>query len=119
MQSGRRQGDDEIARCDASAVDQFTAIDDPDDKSGDVIFAVPIESGHLRRFTADQRTVAFAAAARQPVDDLFNNLRIEFAGRDVIEKEKRPGPLDQNVVDAMPDEIVADSVVDIHSECDL
>ena len=43
----------------------------------------------------------------------------ELSGRNIIEKEQRPRALDQNVVDAMIDQIATDRVVNSGVESDL
>ena len=63
------------------------------------------------RSRRQQHATVLTAAIRHAFDDARNNIRRQLSRRDVIEKEKRARALDQNVVDAMIDEIASDRVV--------
>ena len=89
VQPGGRQADEHVARRDRSAVDQPLARDGADDEAGDVVFAVGVEARHLRRLAAEERAAVLAARARQALDDLHGHVRLEPAGREVVEEEQR------------------------------
>ena len=89
-----------------------------DDEAGDVVLAVGVEAGHLRGLAAEQRAAVLAARRRQPFDDLHGDVGIEPAGGEIVEEEQRLGALDEDVVDAVIDEIDADGVVDAGHERD-
>src|SRR5215475_6535263 len=116
VQAGRRQSERDVAFGDPRAVDDPVAVDHADDEARKVVFTLGVKSRHLGRLASEQRAVAFTTASRQPIDNLGNDGGIEFARGDVIEEEERPGALNQNVVDAMRHEVVADSVVDARGE---
>ena len=85
--------------------------DDADDEAGDVVLAVLVEAGHLRRLAAEQRAAVLAAGLGEAFDDLHGHIRIEPAGGEVVEEEERLGALDEDVVDAVIDEVDADRAV--------
>ena len=107
-----------VACANGPAVDDAGAIDDADDEARDVVFAVGVEAGHLRGFAAEERAAVVAACRREALDDLHGHVGLEPAGGEVVEKEQRPGALDQDVVDAVVDEIPPDGVVDAGHEGD-
>ena len=119
MQTGRRQANQDVARHDRPAVDDLRPVDRADDEAGEVVFAVGIETRHLGGLAADQRATVLAARARDPADDLFGDVRGQPPRRQVVEKEQRLGALNENVVDAVVDEIGADRVVAAGHEGDL
>ena len=61
VQAGRGQADQHIAGLDARAGDHLVAIDGAHNEAGQVVLAVGVKAGHLRRFAANQRApVGFA-----------------------------------------------------------
>ena len=57
-------------------------------------------------------------AARHALDDVDRHIGRQAAGREVIEKEERLGALNEDVVDAVVDEIGADRIVPVGHERD-
>jgi hypothetical protein len=98
---------------------QFLAFDGADDKSGKVVFPGRIKTRHLRRFTPDKRATSFAASAAHAVYKLFDDVRIHFAEREVIQKKERLGSLNQNVIHAMIHQVAADGGMNIHGHGDF
>ena len=115
---GGRQADEHVPGRDAPAVDQPIALDGSHDEAGDVVFAVGVEPRHLRRLAAEQRAAVLAARAGEPFHDLDGDVRIEAAGRQVVEEEERLRALHEDVVDAVVDEVRADGAVDAAHERD-
>src|ERR1044072_2683218 len=107
MKAYRWQAYQDISRRDSFAVNDAGAINHAHDEARDVVFAIGVESGHLGSLAADQGAARFFAAARAPFDHRRDYVRHEPPGCDVIEKEKRPRALNQYVVNAMADQIVA------------
>ena len=101
------------------AVDHPLARDAADDEAGEVVFAVGVEAGHLGGLAAEQRAAVRPAGAGDAVDDRAATSGDEAAGGEVVEKEERPRALDEDVVDAVVDEILADRVVHAGQERDL
>src|SRR6267142_2338317 len=108
MKTGGRKGEERVPRLDGFSCDDFFAIDGADDKASEVVFTGRIEAGHFRRFATDEGAAGFAAGAAHAVHELFDDVGIHFPEREIIEKEKRLGALDENVVHAVIDEIAAD-----------
>ena len=101
-----------------AAIDNRVARDRADDEPGDIVLAVGVEAGHLGGLAAEQRAAVLAAGAGEPLDHLHRDGGLEPAGRQVVEKEERPRALDEDVVDAVVDEIDADGAVDARHEGD-
>ena len=101
------------------AIHDAVPIDDAHDESRDVVFTVRIEPRHLRRLPTEERTAVFTATSSDTGDDLFGNVRRKPPRRQIVEKEERTGALDQDVVDAVVHEIVADRIVSTAHEGNL
>src|SRR5437667_12790599 len=89
VQANRWQSEHDIARRDCVTVDDLFAIDNPYDESGNIVFAGCVKSRHLGRLATEQRATILTTTIRDALDDVRNGLGREFAGCNVIEKEKR------------------------------
>ena len=87
------------------------AFDRADDESGEIVFAVGVEAGHLRGLAANQRAAVLLARARDPSTICSATSGDKLAGRQVVEEEQRRRALNQDVVDAVVHEVRADRVV--------
>src|SRR2546423_5895217 len=105
MQTDGGKAEPHIPGFDRAAIDNFFSIDYADDESRDVVFTLSVKTRHLGGLAAQQHASVFAAAARDSLDHAANRFGRQFSCRDVIEKEKRPRALDQNVVDAVIDQV--------------
>ena len=103
----------------AFPVEKFFSLDHADDKARKIIFSGRIKSRHLGGFAANQRASGFTAGAAHALNKLVDNRRVKFPHRKVIEEKKRRGALDENVVDAMIDEVAADGGVHAHCHGDF
>ena len=119
MQSRGRQRQQNVSRRDRFAVDDLLAIDYADDKAGDIVFTLLVKTRHLRGLATQQHATVLTATIRHAFDDARHDFRRQLSRRDVVQKEKRARALDQNVVDAMIDEIAPDRVVHACRESDL
>ena len=63
--------------------------------------------------------MVFRARAGEAFDDVGENMRLQLARAEIIEKEQRFRAEHGDVVDAMVHEIGADGVVPVHRECDF
>ena len=95
------------------------ARDGADDEAGDVVLAVGVEARHLGGFAAEQGATVLTARRGEPVDDLDRDIRIQPPGGKVVEEEQRLGALDEDVVDAVVDEVATDRSVIAGHEGDL
>src|SRR2546421_3332032 len=119
MRPAGSEPEDHIARYDGAAIDDAILLDHADAEPGEVVFARRIHAGHLGRLAADQRAAGEFAAARNALDDLRGDLRIEFAAGEIVEKEQRLGALYEHVVGAHRYKIDADGVVAAEGEGEL
>src|ERR1043165_8991820 len=114
VRAGARQADEDVALAHVPAGDHLRLVDDADDEAGHVVVVVAVEARHLRRLPADEGAAVLAAGAGGAAADVGHHRRPQFSGGEVVEKEQRPRALDEDVVDAVADEVVADGVVDLH-----
>src|ERR1700675_4840838 len=105
-----------VACFDPTAIDNLRAFNDPDDPTGEIVFALPIDSWHLRRFTADQRATGRATSARKSANELIENAPFQLFRADIIEKKQRTRAKRRDVVDTMGHQIDADGIVPVHRE---
>jgi len=112
MQAGGRQRDQSVSGLDTLAGEKILAFDGADDEACQIVFAGWIKSGHLRGFAADEGAAGFAARAAHAFDELLDDLRIELAHGQVVEEKQRLRALHENIVDAVIDEVAANSGVD-------
>src|SRR2546427_916525 len=78
-----------------------------------------IKTRHLGGLATEQHAAILATAVGNPFDNAAHCFRGQFSRSDVIEKEKRSRTLDENVVDAVVDEIATDCVVNAGCKSDL
>ena len=86
------------------------AVDRADDRSGHVELPRQVDPRHLGRLAADQRAARLAAGLGRAGDDRGGDLRAHGGGGEVIEEEQRPRALDQDVVDAVVDDVFAQRI---------
>ena len=80
MKTGGRQTDEDIAVSHQRTIEDPAALDDADDKAGNVVLAVAIESRHLGRFAAEKRHAVLRARRRHPTDDVRHHVGLEAPG---------------------------------------
>src|SRR5215472_15523199 len=119
MQAIRGQTQQQVPGFHFSSVNDLALIGNTHDESGQVVFAFGIKAGHLRGFTADQGATVVTAGLGDSFHDLLGNIRIEFAGGQVVHKEQGSGSLHSNVVNAVVHQVSADRVVYPHHESDF
>src|SRR5262249_7119346 len=83
--------------------EQIFSLDRANDESRKIVFAGLVKAGHLRCLPADQGASGFAAGAAHAIHELLDDVRIHLAEREIIQKKKRLGALDQNVIYAVID----------------
>src|SRR5690606_17054158 len=110
VQTRRGNPDQHVAARGAVAGDHPRTLDDADDGPGDIEVAVVVHRRHLCGLTADQRAVVQPARLRTAGHHLGGQRRIELPGRKVVEKIDRTRAADGDVVDAVVDDIPADTV---------
>ena len=83
----------------------------PDDEAREIVVGRRVDPRHLGRLAAEQRAAVLATSRRDAGDHAFDVRRLERAERDVVQEEQRQRALNEDVVDAVVDEIMADGVV--------
>ena len=101
------------------AIQNSGFLDDANNCAAKVILTILIKARHLSGLPANERTTVRGAGLGKAFDDIGKNVRIEFAGADVIQKEKRFGPEHGDVINTMVHQILADGVMAVHREGDL
>ena len=119
MEARRRQPECHVAVSNPRSVQNLFPVDDPHDGAGHVVLAGRVEAGHFRSLAAEERDAVFPACPRHPLQDFLQRLRLEPAGGDVVEEKQRRCALDEDVVDAVVDEIRSAGVVASRLESDL
>jgi hypothetical protein len=119
VQPGRRQPDQHVPGTDRRPVQNVAAIDQTDDKARDVVLPFSVKPGHLGGLPTEKRAVVLAAATGEPLDDRRQDAGLEPPGGDVVQEEERACTLDENVVDAVVDEILTHGAVHARGKGDL
>jgi hypothetical protein len=101
---------------DPVSCDQFRTSNCTNDGAGKVIFPFRVESRHLSGFPSKKGTTRLPTGLGDTFNDFLNDTRLQFPGGQIIHKEKRPCPLDQNVVNTVIHNILAHCSVAIESE---
>lgn len=111
VQPAAGQPEDGVTHLDAAPIDHLITFDAADDEAGDVVVAQRVEARHLGGLPADQRATGIAAGGGDAVHHLGEMLRREPAGRVVVEEEERVGAAAEDVVDAVVDQVGADTAM--------
>ena len=111
MNAGTGQPEHRVARH-HPARQQMPALRGADREAGEVVVALAVQSGHLRRLAAHQGAARLVAARGDAGDHLPRLARVQPAGREVIQEEQRFGALHHDVVHAHRHQIDADGVMD-------
>ena len=90
------------------AVDEILAGDVTDDRSDQVEFAGGIHAGISAVSPPIKSAPGLAARLHEADDQPLDDIRIDTRRTDVVEEEEGTRPVDEDVIDAVGDEIVAD-----------
>ena len=112
VEAGGGQPDEHVAGLDAGAGNHFVAVDRADDEAGQVVFAVGVEAGHLRRLAADEHAAVGFAGVGKAADDALDHILVELAGGKVVKKEERGCALNSDVIDAVIYQVNTHSLVE-------
>ena len=102
-----------VTRGDLLAGQLLATFDGADAEACEIVVAGGIHARHLRRLAADQRAAGEPAALGNTGDDALGHAVVELAGGEVVQEEQRLGALDDQVVDAHGDQILADAVMTV------
>ena len=119
MRAAGGQAEDGIARLDVGTGDQLRFFRHADRESRQVVLAGRVHAGHLGRLATDQGTAGQLATLGDTGDDGLAGIDVELAAGEIVEEEQGLGALDQDVVDAHGDQVLADGVVLVELEGQL
>jgi len=105
------QPEDDVSRHHLAAVDDGVVLHHADAETRQVVIRIGVHAGHLGRLAANERHARQLAAAGDARDDLVRHCLVELAGGVVVEKVKRFGTLDDDVVGAHGDQVDAHAVM--------
>ena len=118
VQPARRQPQQRVASADAAAVHDALALDGPHHEPHQLNVLAVVHAGHLRRLPADERAPKSLAGPREAHHELLDFLRGQRAHAHVVEEEEGLGAAGEDVVGAVVDDVLADSVVAPHQARD-
>src|SRR5579859_599234 len=119
MQAQRGEAQRHIARANRLATDDAVALDDADNRAGQIVLARSVESRHRGGFAANQRATRLAAALRDTAHDGDRLIAIHRAKRQIIQEEERARATDENIINTVSDEVFANGLVAVEGEGDL
>ena len=116
VQAVRHQPDQRISRMDRGAVHDALAFDDSDDGPRQIVLSLPVELREFGHLAADQRTSRAPASLGHALDHRGHDLRLVVSHPEVVQKEQRLCPVNEDVVHTVCHNIDADRVVFPRSE---
>jgi hypothetical protein len=119
MEPGAGEADQDVTVADAGGTQDMVFFDTADDESGEVVVWWGVDARHFGGFAAHECAAVFAASSGDASDDTFDHGGVEFTERDVVEEEEWERALDEDIVDAVVDQVVADRVVAVSFDCDF
>ena len=119
LKTAGRKTDDNVSGADGLAGDELALLHAADDSADEVIFAGGIKTGHLRGLTAEKSHLILFTCLAKAGNDVLELNGINLGGADVIHEKERLRALDENIVDAVIDDVLTDGVVLVHHRGDL
>ena len=121
VRPARRDPDQCVSSDDVVAGEERGPVGDADERAGDVERAGRVDAGHLGGLAAQEDTPGCLAGLGHAGDDVGDAVGVEDAGGDVVEEEPRPRRLNEDVVDAVVDDVDPDAAdpVEASGEFDL
>src|SRR5690625_168695 len=108
-----------VSRPDPLGPDPLFLFDDPDDEPCEIILAWRVEVGHLCGLAPEECAAILPASESDPGDDLLCDPSLEFSHPYIVEEEEGPSTLDEDIIDRVVDEVVADGIVFTRPDRDL
>ena len=117
VQAVRWKADQQVTLFDRTSIG--AGIDHSDDEARQVVVTERVHAWHLRGLAAEQRASGCPARLGHAFHQLLEDLRIELAGRKVVEEEQRSSAGARDVVDTVIDDVDADAAMPSSGDGDL
>ena len=91
----------------------------PTTKPGEIVFPYFVEARHFGGLTAQKGTARLTTTYSNAFDNFGDDLRNHPASSDVVHEKQRRGTLNQDVVDAVRNQIATYGMVDASDKGDL
>src|SRR5690606_7036396 len=111
VNAGRSDGNEGVASGDIGTRQQRATLGGADCEAGKVIVIAVIHARHFGGFATDERAASEAAAMGNAFDNRGALGNVEFAGGEIIEEEERLCTLNDQIIDAHGDEVLADRIM--------
>jgi hypothetical protein len=118
VEAGRGQAEEDVPLPHA-AREGLLLLDHPHDEAGEVVVVLGVGARHLRGLAADERAAELDAGPGEAGHDLLDLDGIHLPEGNVVEEEEGLGALDEDVVHAVGDEVIAHGVVHPGQDRDL
>ncbi len=119
LKAAGREADDDVSGADGLARDELALLHATDDGADEIVFAGGIKAGHLSRLAAEKSHLVLLAGLAETGDHVLELDGIDLGRADVVHEEERLRALNEDVVDAVVDDVLADSVVLVHHRGNL
>lgn len=119
LKAAGRETDDNVSGADGLAGDEFALLHATDDGADEIIFAGGIKTWHLRCLAAEKSHLVLFACLAKAGNDVLELNGINLGGADVIHEKERLRALNENIVDAVVDDVLTDGIVLVHHRGNL
>ena len=119
MQTRRGDTDNLMTHMNLGAIHNLMIIDGPHNKPGHIVFTRGIHTGNIGRLSTNEGTPRLTTPFGDPLNQGLYDRITQTTLRDIIEKEERLCPLDQDIVDARGHQIDAHSIMLPHQYGDM
>ncbi len=119
LKTAGRKTDDNVSGADGLAGDELALLHAADDSADEVIFTGGIKTGHFSRLAAEKSHLILFTCLAKAGNDVLELNGINLGGADVIHEKERLRTLDENIVDAVVDDVLTDGVVLVHHRGNL
>ena len=119
LKTSGRETDDNVPGANGLACDKFALLHAADDSTDEVVFTGRIEAGHFRRLTAEKSHLILFTCLAKAGNDVLELNGINLGGADIVHEKERLRTLNENIVDAVVDDILTDGVVLVHHRGNL
>ncbi len=119
MDTAGSYADNTVTHSNFRTVNNPVALHYTDNKTGQIIIILLINSGHFRGFTPNQGATGLETTLGNPFDNLGCDFLPQSPHGQIIQKEQGRGAVHNNIIGAHGHQINADGIVFIHGYGDL